>query len=104
MAYELFVEVTRNNTVESRHFGAAVVCDVKGEVLHRWGDIEGLVFPRSGLFFAPGRAHSPGPGGVMAGTTGLKRTTPGLWARAARTYRERTTPAGPGSIWLSHSS
>lgn len=49
MAYELFVEVTRNNTVESRHFGAAVVCDVKGEVLHRWGDIEGLVFPRSAL-------------------------------------------------------
>lgn len=49
MAYELFVEVTRNNTVESRHFGAAVVCDVKGKVLHRWGDIEGLVFPRSAL-------------------------------------------------------
>jgi L-asparaginase II len=49
MAYELFVEVTRNNTVESRHFGAAVVCNEKGEVLHRWGNIEGLVFPRSAL-------------------------------------------------------
>lgn len=49
MAYELFVEVTRNNTVESRHLGAAVVCNEKGEVLHRWGDIDGLVFPRSTL-------------------------------------------------------
>ncbi|MDH5571699.1 MAG: asparaginase [Gammaproteobacteria bacterium] len=49
MAYEPFVEVTRNGTVESRHFGAAVVCDVMGNVLHRWGDIDRLVFPRSAL-------------------------------------------------------
>lgn len=49
MSYELLVEVTRNNTVESRHFGAAVVCDHKGKVLKRWGNIEGLVFPRSAL-------------------------------------------------------
>lgn len=49
MSYELFVEVTRNDTVESRHFGAAVVCDVKGEVVDSWGDIERLIFPRSAL-------------------------------------------------------
>lgn len=49
MSYELFVEVTRNNTVESRHFGAAVVCDYKGAVVQSWGDIEGLIFPRSAL-------------------------------------------------------
>jgi len=49
MSYELLVEVTRNATVESRHFGAAVVCDYKGDVLQSWGDIEGLVFPRSAL-------------------------------------------------------
>jgi L-asparaginase II len=49
MSYELFVEVTRNNTVESRHFGAAVVCDFKGNVVESWGDIESLVFPRSAL-------------------------------------------------------
>lgn len=49
MAFELFVEVTRNNTVESRHFGAAVVCNAAGDVLHRWGDIDGLIFPRSAL-------------------------------------------------------
>ena len=49
MSYELLVEVTRNDTIESRHFGAAVVCDYKGTVVESWGDIEGLVFPRSAL-------------------------------------------------------
>ena len=49
MSYELLVEVTRNDTVESQHFGAAVVCDVKGEVVESWGDIDKLIFPRSVL-------------------------------------------------------
>jgi L-asparaginase II len=49
MSYELLVEVTRNGTVESRHFGSAVVCDFKGNVVHSWGDIDALVFPRSAL-------------------------------------------------------
>lgn len=49
MPYELLVEVTRNNTVESRHFGSAVVCDYQGNVIHSWGDIDGIIFPRSAL-------------------------------------------------------
>lgn len=49
MSSELFVEVTRNGTVESQHFGAAVVCDFKGNLLESWGDVEKLVFPRSAL-------------------------------------------------------
>jgi len=49
MSYELLVEVTRNGTVESRHFGSAVVCDYKGKVMASWGDIDSLVFPRSAL-------------------------------------------------------
>lgn len=49
MSYELLVEVTRNGTVESRHFGAAVVCDFKGTVLEHWGDANQLIFPRSAL-------------------------------------------------------
>jgi len=49
MSYELLVEVTRNGTVESRHFGTAAVCDFKGNVVESWGDIESLVFPRSAL-------------------------------------------------------
>ena len=49
MSYELFVEVTRNSIVESRHFGAAVVCNIKGDVVESWGNIENLIFPRSAL-------------------------------------------------------
>ncbi|VAX06346.1 Hypothetical protein of L-Asparaginase type 2-like superfamily [hydrothermal vent metagenome] len=49
MSYELLVEVTRNGIIESRHFGAAVVSDYKGDVVKSWGDIESLVFPRSAL-------------------------------------------------------
>jgi L-asparaginase II len=49
MSDQLFVEVTRNDIVESRHFGSAVVCDYSGNVLHSWGDIKRLIFPRSSL-------------------------------------------------------
>ncbi len=49
MSQELFVEVTRNGIVESRHFGAAVVCDYKGNIENSWGDIKSLIFPRSTL-------------------------------------------------------
>lgn len=49
MSYELFVEVTRNTTVESRHFGAAIICDYKGNIVESWGDVNRLVFPRSAL-------------------------------------------------------
>jgi L-asparaginase II len=49
MSDQLLVEVTRNDVVESRHFGSAVVCDDRGNVLHGWGDIEKLIFPRSAL-------------------------------------------------------
>lgn len=49
MPYELLVEVTRNHTVESRHYGAALVCDSAGTVLESWGDVKRLVFPRSAL-------------------------------------------------------
>lgn len=49
MPYELLVEVTRNTTVESRHFGAAIVCDYKGKIIESWGDANRLIFPRSAL-------------------------------------------------------
>jgi len=38
MPYKFLVEVTRNGTIESSHFGAAVVCDYRGNVLESWGD------------------------------------------------------------------
>ncbi|MCW9015051.1 MAG: asparaginase [Gammaproteobacteria bacterium] len=49
MSYELFVDVTRNGVVESRHFGAAVVSNYNGHVLESWGTIDQLIFPRSAL-------------------------------------------------------
>ena len=49
MPDQLFVEVMRNDVVESRHFGSAIVCDYRGNVLHHWGDIKKLIFPRSSL-------------------------------------------------------
>ena len=49
MSDQLFIEVTRNDIVESQHFGSAVVCDYKGNVMHSWGDISKLMFPRSAL-------------------------------------------------------
>ena len=49
MSFELLVEVTRNDMVESRHFGAAAVCDFNGNVKESWGDIDALMFPRSSL-------------------------------------------------------
>jgi L-asparaginase II len=49
MPDQLFVEVMRNDVVESRHFGSAVVCDYRGNVLHSWGDIKKMIFPRSSL-------------------------------------------------------
>jgi len=45
----LTVEVTRGGLVESCHLGSAVVVDVKGEVLHSWGDVDRLIYPRSAI-------------------------------------------------------
>ena len=41
--------VTRDGFVESRHVGSAVVLDVEGEVLARYGSPESPVYPRSAL-------------------------------------------------------
>ena len=45
----LTVEVTRGGMVESRHRGAAVVMDAKGNAVHAWGEIERIVYPRSAI-------------------------------------------------------
>ena len=49
MSLAMFVEVTRNNLVESVHYGAAAVCNQRGELLHSWGDVNQLMFPRSSI-------------------------------------------------------
>lgn len=48
-AWQSFVEVTRGQMVESRHYGAAVVADATGRVVAAWGDFERPVYPRSAI-------------------------------------------------------
>ncbi|HEY9078515.1 asparaginase [Magnetovibrio sp.] len=45
----VFIEVTRAGFVESRHRGACAVVDADGQMVHAWGDVEALVYPRSAL-------------------------------------------------------
>lgn len=45
----VLVEVTRGDTVESRHRGAAAVVDSLGRRHAAWGDVDSPVFPRSSV-------------------------------------------------------
>ncbi len=49
MSNELLIEVLRGGTVESRHYGAALVYDYRGNRLAGWGDGVQRVFPRSAI-------------------------------------------------------
>lgn len=41
------VEIWRGQLRESVHFGQAVVCDAKGQIVRSWGDPEAVIYPRS---------------------------------------------------------
>ena len=43
------VEVTRGDSIESIHYGAAVLINSDGEILKEWGDSNILIYPRSAL-------------------------------------------------------
>ena len=45
----ILIDVTRGNTVESRHRGAVVVSDARGNVVWSLGDPELVMFPRSAI-------------------------------------------------------
>lgn len=49
MENPVLAEVTRGNTVESRHRGSAIVVDADGAVVFAVGDVERPVFPRSAV-------------------------------------------------------
>lgn len=49
MENPVLAEVTRGNTVESRHRGSAIVIDADGGVVFQAGDIARPVFPRSAV-------------------------------------------------------
>jgi L-asparaginase II len=44
---ERLVEVWRGDFLESEHFGHAVVCNAKGEIVQAWGDPDHIILPRS---------------------------------------------------------
>ncbi|WP_240453697.1 asparaginase [Chachezhania antarctica] len=41
------VEVWRGDLLESLHCGHAAICDDTGQVIQAWGDVAGLIYPRS---------------------------------------------------------
>ena len=49
MANPVLVETWRGDVVENRHRGAIAVCDPRGRLLHSWGNVEALVYPRSSI-------------------------------------------------------
>lgn len=48
-ANPILVEVTRGDEIESVHRGSAAVVDARGRVIAQWGDIDGLIYPRSAV-------------------------------------------------------
>jgi L-asparaginase II len=48
-ANPVLVEIHRGNGLESRHRGAAVIADSRGDIVAAWGDIDGPIFPRSAV-------------------------------------------------------
>ena len=49
MSNPVLVNTLRGEITENRHRGAIAVCDPTGRLLHSWGDIEALVYPRSSI-------------------------------------------------------
>ena len=45
----VLVNTWRGEIIEHRHRGAIAVCDPSGRLLHSWGDVEALVYPRSAI-------------------------------------------------------
>ena len=43
------VDVTRNGSIESEHYGHGVIIDSSGKVFKEWGDSSHLIYPRSSL-------------------------------------------------------
>ena len=48
-ANPVLVQVTRGDSMESLHRGAAVVVSADGRVAAAWGDVDALIFPRSAV-------------------------------------------------------
>jgi L-asparaginase II len=49
MSNPILVNTWRGEIIENRHRGAIAVCDPKGRLVHSWGDVDALVYPRSAI-------------------------------------------------------
>lgn len=49
MSNPVLVNTLRGEIIENRHRGAIAVCDPKGRVVHSWGEVDSLVYPRSAI-------------------------------------------------------
>lgn len=49
MSNPILVNALRGEVIENRHRGAIAVCDPDGNLVHSWGDVETLVYPRSAI-------------------------------------------------------
>ena len=45
----VLVNTLRGDVIENRHRGAIAVCDPTGRLVHAWGDVDTLVYPRSSV-------------------------------------------------------
>jgi L-asparaginase II len=45
----ILVNTLRGDVIENRHRGAIAVCDPAGRLVHAWGDVDALVYPRSSV-------------------------------------------------------
>ena len=49
MSNPILVNTLRGEIIENRHRGAIAVCDPSGRLVHSWGDVDALVYPRSSI-------------------------------------------------------
>ncbi len=49
MSNPILINTLRGEVIENRHRGAIAVCDPSGRLVHSWGDVEALVYPRSSI-------------------------------------------------------
>jgi L-asparaginase II len=49
MSNPVLVNTLRGELIENRHRGAIAVCDPSGRLVHAWGDVDALVYPRSAI-------------------------------------------------------
>ncbi len=49
MSNPVLVNTLRGEVIENRHRGAIAVCDPNGRLVHAWGDVDALVYPRSSI-------------------------------------------------------